>query len=72
MKIFLPQVISNVDLHRVTETPAATDLIRHRRWQWIGPVLRKESSDDARIALTWQPTGRRKRGRQKDTWRWMV
>ena len=38
------------DIHRVTETPATTDLIRHLRWQWIGNVLRKESTDDARIS----------------------
>ena len=74
MKIFWPNVnvISNVDLHTVTETPAATDLIRHRRWQWIGHVLRKESTGDTRIVLTWQLPGRRKRGRPKDTWRRMV
>ena len=30
-------------LHGVTETPAATDLIRRRRWQRIGQVLRKRA-----------------------------
>ena len=31
--------------YTVTETPASADLIRHRRWQWIGHVLRKESTN---------------------------
>ena len=73
MKIFRPKVISNVNLHRVTVPPAATDLIRHRRWQWIGHVLRKESTDDGKIALTWHAsTGGRKRGKPTVTWRRMV
>ena len=73
MKIFRPKVISNVNLHRVTVPPAATDLIRHRRWQWIGHVLRKESTDDGKIALTWHAsTGGRKREKPTVTWRRMV
>ena len=49
--------IASVNLHRVTGTPAATDLIRYGRWRLTGHVLRKDSTDDARIALTWQPPG---------------
>ena len=50
--VFWPKVISNVDLHRVTETPAAADIISLRRWQRSGHVLRKESTDNDRIILT--------------------
>ena len=62
----------NNDLHRVSETPVATDFITHRRWQWNGHVMREESTDDARIVLMLQPNGRRKRGRPKDICRTMV
>ena len=52
---------------KVTETTAATDLIKHRpRWRWIRRILRKESTNDARIAFTWQPPKRRKRDMEKD------
>ena len=50
-KVFWSKFISNVDLHRVNETPAATDLIRRRLRQWIGHVLRKESKYNRRILL---------------------
>ena len=32
-------------------------------------MLRKGSEDDTKIAMTWTPEGKRKRGRPKETWR---
>ena len=72
LKIFWPRIVTNVELHRQAGMPSATSMIRARRWEWIGHVLRKESSDDKRIALSWSPPGKRSRGRPKDTWRRMV
>ena len=39
----------------------AEDEIFQRRWRWIGHTLRKP--------MTWNPQGRRKRGRPRITWR---
>ena len=38
-------------------------------WRWIGHTLRKEPSNITRQALEWNPQGKRKRGRPKQTWR---
>ena len=46
-----------------------TQQIKRRRWRLIGHVLRKSVNENTRIALTWTPEGRRKRGRPKETWR---
>ena len=46
-----------------------TQQIKRRRWKLIGHVLRKSANENTRIALTWTPEGRRKRGRPKETWR---
>ncbi|VDO77704.1 unnamed protein product, partial [Schistosoma mattheei] len=43
--------------------------IRKRRWKWIGHTLRKSSNRITRQALTWNPEGKRKRGRPKNTLR---
>ncbi|VDP63368.1 unnamed protein product [Schistosoma curassoni] len=40
-----------------------------RRWKWIGHTLRKSSNCITRQALTWNPEGKRKRGRPKNTLR---
>ena len=49
-----------------------SDEVRRRRWNWIGHVLRKETTDDCAVALGWTPEGRRRPGRPKTTWRRMV
>ena len=36
---------------------------------WLGHTLRKPNSNITRQALTWNPQGKRKRGRPKNTWR---
>ena len=40
-----------------------------RRWGWLGHTLRKPASNITRQALTWNPQGKRKRGRPRNTWR---
>ena len=44
-------------------------ILKRKRWRWVGHTLRMEPSAYARIALTWTPEGRRKRGRPRSTWR---
>ena len=40
-----------------------------RKWGWIGHTLRKLASSITRQALTWNPQGKRKRGRPRNSWR---
>ncbi|VDP55056.1 unnamed protein product [Schistosoma margrebowiei] len=42
---------------------------RKRRWKWMGHTLRKSSNCITRQVLTWNPKGKRKRGRSKNTLR---
>ena len=41
--------------------------IRKRKWGWIGHALRKPASNITRQALDWNPQGKRKVGRPKQT-----
>jgi hypothetical protein len=42
--------------------------IRRRKFGWIGHTLRKDKSEISSSALTYNPQGKRKRGRPKQTW----
>lgn len=68
-RIFWPNTITNLDLHRrVNEEPIARQIVR-RKWRWIGHTLRKQANSIARSALEWNPQGSRRHGRPKTTWR---
>ena len=69
LKIHWPNTISNADLWERTNQVPTEEEIRRRRWRWIGHTLRKPSTNITRQALTWNPQGKRKRGRPKNTWR---
>ena len=69
LKIHWPVTISNADLWQRTNQVPVEEEIRRRRWRWIGHTLRKPSTNITRQALTWNPQGKRKRGRPKNTWR---
>ncbi|XP_078610787.1 uncharacterized protein LOC144881517 [Branchiostoma floridae x Branchiostoma japonicum] len=43
--------------------------IFNRKWSWIGHTLWKPPSSITHQALTWNPQGKRKRGRPKNSWR---
>ena len=62
-KVHWPYVISNDELLKRSE------VVRQRRWIWIGHVLRMDHSSNCATALTWAPEGTRKVGRPKTTWR---
>ncbi|VDP51229.1 unnamed protein product [Schistosoma margrebowiei] len=47
----------------------AEEEIRKKRWKWIGHTLRKSSNCITRQALTWNPEGKRKSERPKNTLR---
>ena len=42
--------------------------IRSRRWTWIGHTLRKANNNITKQSLEWNPQGKRKRGRSKNSW----
>ena len=69
MRIFWPNKISNVELHKKANSEDMRSMLIRRRWQCIGHVLRKPTDNITRIALRWTPEGKRKPGRPKNTWR---
>nr|KAG5705076.1 hypothetical protein BaRGS_018806 [Batillaria attramentaria] len=64
-----PEKIRNEELwERAGQEPVAEQFLR-RKWGWIGHTLRKPTSITTRQALTWNPQGKRKRGRPRNSWR---
>ncbi|BFY99299.1 hypothetical protein BsWGS_02339 [Bradybaena similaris] len=61
-------VISNDRLlERKNQLPAGEEI--SSRWRRIGHTLRKLQNSIIRQALKWNYQGKRKRGRQRNTWR---
>ena len=69
LNIHWPDTISNSVLWERTNQLPAEEEIRKRRWKWIGHTLRKSPMCITRQSLTWNPEGKRKRGRPKNTLR---
>ena len=64
-----PDKIRNEDLwERAGQNPVAEQILR-RKWGWIGHTLRKPEASTTCQALTWNPQGKRKRGRPRNSWR---
>ncbi|CAH4036136.1 unnamed protein product [Pieris brassicae] len=69
LNIYWPEKISNEQLwERCRETPISQQ-IKRRKWNWIGHTLRRDLNHIPKQALDWNPQGKRKRGRPKQTWR---
>jgi len=69
LKIRWPDTISNANLWERTCQLPAEEEIKKRRSGWIGHTLRKLPTSVTRQALKWNPQGKRKRGRPRNTWR---
>ena len=68
-KINWTDKISNIELwSRARQEPAENQILK-RKWGWIGHTLRKPPTSVTHQALTWNPQGKRKRGRPKNSWR---
>ena len=67
--IHWPDRCSNLKPWQRTKQEPIEQEILQRRWRWIGHTLRKPASSTTRQALNWNPQGRRKRGRPRNTWR---
>lgn len=60
--------ISNLELWQQTGQQLVEEEILQRCWRWVGHTLRKSASSTVRHALFWNPQGKRKRGRPKNSW----
>ena len=68
-KIQWQEKIRNEDLWKQAgQEPVAKQILR-RKWGWIGHTLKKPASSTTRQALTWNPQGKRKKGRPRNSWR---
>ena len=56
------------DIHLSGADPIEKE-IKKRKWGWIGHTLQKPVSNITRQGLEWNPQGKRKVGRLKQTWR---
>ena len=69
LNIRWPEVVSNEQLWDKTKQAPIETEIRKRKWGWIGQTLGKPASNITRQALDWNPQGKHKVGRPKQTWR---
>ena len=69
LRISWPETIRNEDLWERTGQKTIDRVIGTRRWRWMGHTLRKPASSTTRQALRWNPSGQRRRGRPRTTWR---
>ena len=60
--------VTNVELWRRSQQEPVSDIIRRRKWRWIGHSLRKPVMDITRHVLNWNPAGKRRRGVPRNTW----
>ena len=72
LSIFWTNVIINEELWARTGQMDVETTIKHRKWKGIGHTLRKAPNNTTRIAMEWNPQGRRIRGRLKQTGRCTV
>ena len=69
LNIRWPDIISNASLWEKTNQSPISQDVKKRKWGWIGHTLRKPTDNITRQALDWNPQGKRKVGRPKQTWR---
>ena len=62
--------VTDVELCRRSQQEPVSDIIRRRKWRWLGYTLGKPVTDTTRQALGWNPAGKRRRKRpKKKTWK---
>ena len=62
-------MISNEELWRRAEETEMSIQVKRWKWNWIGHTLRNGNEAIEREVLDWNPQGKRRRGRPKQTWR---
>nr|XP_055041698.1 LOW QUALITY PROTEIN: uncharacterized protein LOC129429201 [Misgurnus anguillicaudatus] len=63
-----PVMLEGEALEEVDSFTYLGEIVR-RRWAWLGHTLRKPTDNITKQALTWNPQGKRKQGRPRNTWR---
>ena len=69
LQIRWPEMILNEELWERTGQEQIITEIKRRKWGWICHTLRKPATNTTRQALSWNPQGKRKVGRPRQTWR---
>ena len=69
LKIRWTDKVTNEELRKRSDQMPIGEEVLKRKWGWIGHTLRKEPSNVTRQALEWNPQGKRKVGRPKESWR---
>ena len=69
LQIRWPEMIPNEELWERTGQEQIITEIKRRKWGWIGHTLQKPATNTTRQALSWNPQGKRKVGRPRQTWR---
>ena len=69
LKVHWPLRVSNDEIRRRAGIEKISSQVRRRRWKWIGHVLRMAPNRNPYVALSWAPSGKRSRGRPRETWR---
>ena len=57
--------VPNTTLWKTTKQLPIENEIKKRKWRWIGHTLRKPPESITRQAITWNPPGKRRRGRHE-------
>jgi hypothetical protein len=66
--IWWPNLMSNEEVWRRTNHEPINIIFKRRKWKWIGHTLRKPQDDITKQALEWNPAGKRRRVRPRQTW----
>ena len=69
MKVFYPNLVSNAEILRRSGQRDIVNEITDKKWRWVGHMARKHPEHLTCQAFNWQPVGRRRRGRPRQTWR---
>ena len=60
--------VSNATLWKLTKQIPTENEINKRKWRWIGHTLNKSPETITCQSITWNPSGKRRRGRQRNNW----
>ena len=60
---------TNKEIREMSKQPYITTVIRNRRWGYYGHALRMNDTKISKQLTKWNTTGKRKRGRPKETLR---
>ncbi|XP_065570336.1 uncharacterized protein LOC136033517 [Artemia franciscana] len=61
--------VTNQIVRSISGQPRVTDVIRQRRWRYLGHVIRMKEDRIPRLILEWQPQVTLRRGKPKNTLR---